>query len=155
MRGRSGGAAADLLAGSPAKVALARAPDVALALEEPGGQPAGKAGSMADDSSQPDSDAASGVGWRQRLELGMSCLQRMPSYSLFAVCHKKGLGRTPPATPPTSPPLQLDSGMSEGDDDGADFSRLKRFKKVWTAGQGRHSSCWLGGQSAGCLIAVP
>lgn len=66
-RGRSGGAATDLLGGSPTKLALARAPDVALALEEePGGKPAGKAGSMADDSSQPDSDATSAVGWVQR-----------------------------------------------------------------------------------------
>lgn len=27
--------------------------------------------------------------------------------------------------------VQMDSGMSEADEDGVDFSRLKRFKKVW------------------------
>ena len=65
-RGRSGGAG-EVLAGSPAKMALVPVPDVALALgDEPGGKPAGKANSMADDSSQPDSEGTSGVrldGW--------------------------------------------------------------------------------------------
>lgn len=66
-RGRSGGAAGEVLAGSPPKMALVPVPDVALALgDEPGGKPAGKANSMADDSSQPDSEGTSGVrldGW--------------------------------------------------------------------------------------------
>ena len=67
-RGRSGGAGDEVLAGSPAKLALMAAPDVALALgDEPGGKAAGKAGSTALTSAVSSaSKRCEGAGWAQR-----------------------------------------------------------------------------------------
>ncbi len=82
-RGRSGGAGGEVLAGSPAKLAVMAAPDVALALgDEPGGKAAGKAGSMADDSSQPDSEGTSavrpaGLGWDDVQEVSWNAEQHL------------------------------------------------------------------------------
>jgi len=72
-----------VLAGSPAKLAVMAAPDVALALgDEPGGKAAGKAGSMADDSSQPDSEGTSavrpaGLGWDDVQEVSWNAEQHL------------------------------------------------------------------------------